>query len=104
MVKKKRVDVDDGGTLHWLQAVEVQLLTLMVDYLCNNPCSKIPHRQWKKWAEMLSRTLGLVVPFDKLISKQDCFPKDYKIFKKLRDQSGIGQDPVNNQFDCDEAT
>ena len=83
MVKKKRADVDDGGVLYWPEAAEVQLLTLMADYLRNNPSSKIPHRQWKKWAETLSRTLGRAVPFDKLTSKRDRFAKDYKIFKKL---------------------
>ena len=90
MVKKKRADVEDGGTLHWPQAAEVQLLTLMADYLRNNPGSKILHRLWKKWAETLSRTLGRVVSFDKLTSKRDCFAKDYKMFKKFRDQSGVG--------------
>ena len=104
MVKKNRADVDDGGVLHWPQAAEVQLLTLMADYLSKNPDSKIRHRQWKKWAETLPRTLGQVVPFDKLTSKRDRFAKDYKIFKKFRDQSGVGSDPVNNRFDCDEDT
>ena len=104
MVKKRRGDAEDGGTVHWPQAAEVQLLTLMADYLRNNPGCKIPHRLWKKWAETLSRTIGRVVPFDKLTSKRDRFWKDYKMFKNLRDQSGIGWDPINNRFDCDEDT
>ena len=44
MVKKKRAYVDDESVLHWPKVAEVQLLTLMVDYLCNNLGSKIPHR------------------------------------------------------------
>ena len=104
MVKKKRADVDDRSVLHWPEAVEIQLLTLMAEYLHNNPGSKILHRQWCKWAKTLSRTLDRVVPFEKLTSKRDRFAKDYRIFKKLQNQSGLGWDPVDNQFDCDEAT
>ena len=104
MVKKKRTDGDDGGTLHWPEVAEIQYLTLMAEYCRNNPGSKIPHRLYKKWAEMLSRTMGRPVRFEKLTSKRDRFAKDYRIFKKLRDQSGLGWDPITCRFDCDDET
>ena len=102
MVKKKRTDGDDGGTPHWPEAAEIQYLTLMAEYCRNNPASNIPHRLYKKWAEILSRTICRLVPFGKLTSKRDRFAKDYRIFKKLRDQSGLGWDPINCRFDYDD--
>ena len=102
MVKKKRTDGDDEGVLYWPQIAKIQLLTFMVEYCRNNPGSKIPHRLWHKWAETLSRTFGRPVQFDKLTSKRDRFSKDYKTFKKLRDQSDLGWDPINCRFDYDE--
>ena len=100
MVKKKRTDGDDGGTLHWPEAAEIQYLTFVVYYYRNNLGSKIPHRLYKKWAEILSRTIGRLVPFGKLTSKRDRFAKDYLIFKNFRDQSGLGWDPINCRFDA----
>ena len=104
MVKKKRTDGDDGGTLHWQEAATIQYLTLMGEYCHNNPKSKIPHRLYKNRPKILSRTIGRPVPFGKLTSKRDRFAKDYRIFKKLRDQSGLGWDPINCRFDCDDET
>ena len=102
MVKKKRTDGDDGGTLHWPEVAEIQYLTL--EYCRNNPRSKLSHRLCKKWAKILSRTIGRPVPFEKLISKRDHFANDYQIFKKLRDQSCLGWNSINCRFDYDDET
>lgn len=102
MVRRRSQNGDDDITIHWSDQASTQLLTIIADYMRNNPGVKIPTRQWTKWSQELSKTMGIRVSISKIQSRRDRFAKEYKLFKKLMNQSGIGWDPIEQRFDCDE--